>query len=895
MFCLALKRGKSPSGLRQEKELFQARIKNPKSVLEDAKSLAFVMVRNGLENPRDGLMQQKNVPYWEYVEKFHPKYMREVMDKARVIARGLSKDFFKHPEKYPMPSKQPAGGGMGGLGAAATGKVVTAAIDANEPYVYLYKNGTDFLMYGTWASLIASGTIVAGLPYLANDGALYHLHCGSNRVPRNAASIQEFRRMESEMPKAMADAIMAKMKEFGQQYNSFDAYTYLNKVKEEKDWFFAAFNARFAGPSAALALEEANSDYPIAMKMPEQTLAIRKAIGDAMEPFVKRLVDSLGVDGVKCEIKMVDSGRENEPFMAKWKKYDDARELETRLARMKEVAPDVMYSKGTAIATLDMRSLVMTMVSMPRTKIHETDESYYKAMFYLKEAKEASARRVLDFMTQEYFWPYYQARPITEEEVGRAMQTFGPLSEIVTDKGGDNQDFLRDCNRLMILVKASKMDDAGFLQAWMDAKTTRPTDLRSDLSMLAYLQGRKDVLKANPEMALANDDADGIVEPIYMVLDPTEPLELEVIKRKKHDQDDPYYADPKRDEAIVKTGDPELIQGYLNRNMTLAAVYVVEHGGVKGVPEEVNGLIREKTLETLEWMQRDTGDKSDKSLNLAMMAALKANDEEAAMAIDKEHADRADVLHLYGSDVSRNYMKLFRVAFDGTPLPAATEVLSMPDNPLALAKGYQAIGDTYAMLVLFSVTLDAIVRRKNPDAEYAAKFMYEILAKGDQGAHANALLAQHGMKVFEDGNIRALADPGKMSPRNISLIHVQDAMEAGDLLRAARLVGEIFKVNQNGAFDVMAKIKAASDPRLFVSMLPQAMVEQADRMPQWANVGGEAPDIEAQVLPNGRVLVKTGSAYKVVGKNICFASSPEDAVGIAMGKMMQGKSGQISE
>ena len=268
-------------------------------------------------------------------------------------------------------------------------------------------------------------------------------------------------------------------------------------------------------------------------------------------------------------------------------------------------------------------------------------------------------------------------------------------------------------------------------------------------------------------MALGNDDADGIVEPIYMALDPTDPLDLDVIKRKKYDPDDPHYADPKRDEAIVKTGDPELIQGYLNMNRKLGAIYVVEHGGVKDVPEEVNELIRQKALETLEWMETDRssaaalgGDKDDHSMCLAMVAALKANDEEAAMAIDKEHTLYTDVLHLYGPDVSRNFMKLFRIAFDGTPLPAATEVLSMPDNPLALAKGYQAIGDAYAMLVLFSVTLDAIVRRKNPDAEYAAKFMYEILAKGDQGAHANALLAQHGMKVFEDGNIRALADPG---------------------------------------------------------------------------------------------------------------------------------------
>ena len=368
MFNLALRRGKSPAGLRQEKELFQARIKNPQSVLEDAKSLAFVMMRNNLENPHDGLAQQENVPYWRYVEEYHPKYLHEVMNKARSIAKGLSKDFFKHPEKFPMPSKQPAGGGMGGLGASSTGRTVVAAIDSNEPYVYLYKNGTDFLMHGTWASLISSGTIVHGLPYLANDGALYTLHCGSNRVPRNAASLQEFRRMETEMPKAMAEAIMAKMKEFGQQYTSFDAYTYLNKVKEHKDWFFAAFNARFAGPAAAMALEETNSEYPIAMKMPEQTLAIRKAVGSAMEPFVKRLVDSLAVDGVKCDIKMVDIGRENEPFMAKWKKYDDAREVETNLARMREVAPDVLYSASIANSNIDMRSLVMTMVAQPRTK-----------------------------------------------------------------------------------------------------------------------------------------------------------------------------------------------------------------------------------------------------------------------------------------------------------------------------------------------------------------------------------------------------------------------------------------------------------------------------------------------------------------------------------------------
>jgi len=109
-FNYALHR-KVPKNLQEEEAIFN-QIPFQQRLQQDATGLAQTMVRHGLEKAEDAYdMRAGNVQYWDYVEKYHPKYRERVLQKAEELAKQLMHDFYAHPEKFPMPSKQQGGAG----------------------------------------------------------------------------------------------------------------------------------------------------------------------------------------------------------------------------------------------------------------------------------------------------------------------------------------------------------------------------------------------------------------------------------------------------------------------------------------------------------------------------------------------------------------------------------------------------------------------------------------------------------------------------------------------------------------------------------------------------------------------------------------------------------------
>jgi hypothetical protein len=155
MFNLARKRNKVPDSLMDEKAVFEDRIKKPQSLEEDASHLAVTMVRHGLDRGEDGMAEQADVEYWDYVKKFRPKYLRKVFEKAEAIAKQLAEDFKSHPEKFPLPPPPGGpggGGGGGGMFGSQNKRIVTAENEAS-----VLPNGLVLVRRGTAYYMVVGG------------------------------------------------------------------------------------------------------------------------------------------------------------------------------------------------------------------------------------------------------------------------------------------------------------------------------------------------------------------------------------------------------------------------------------------------------------------------------------------------------------------------------------------------------------------------------------------------------------------------------------------------------------------------------------------------------------------------------------------------------------------
>ena len=126
MFNFARKRnGDLSKNMVRQKTIFESKPFEQR-LKEDGFSLAKIMVGNGLAEPEDALSHMGGVEYWQYVGKYEPDYLEKVLEQTGKIAKKFSSDFFAHPEKYPLPAKQPPGGAPGGATASAKKRIIVA-------------------------------------------------------------------------------------------------------------------------------------------------------------------------------------------------------------------------------------------------------------------------------------------------------------------------------------------------------------------------------------------------------------------------------------------------------------------------------------------------------------------------------------------------------------------------------------------------------------------------------------------------------------------------------------------------------------------------------------------------------------------------------------------------
>jgi len=150
MFNLARQRyGEIPEAFKQEDMLFRSKPRE-QNLVEDINGLKRIMVEHGLENPADALSMVGDVGHWQYLQRFRPKYLKDVFRKVIHPAEQLAEEFEQHPEKFPLPQPpqggQGQGGGMPPAGAASAKRVKFASFVMPDGEI-LIKEENDYMLH----------------------------------------------------------------------------------------------------------------------------------------------------------------------------------------------------------------------------------------------------------------------------------------------------------------------------------------------------------------------------------------------------------------------------------------------------------------------------------------------------------------------------------------------------------------------------------------------------------------------------------------------------------------------------------------------------------------------------------------------------------------------------
>lgn len=821
-----------PPNLREEQALFEHKKNDPQALLGDAKSIAFIMLRNRLRDPKDVLTHIGGVQYWQYLVKYHPKYMEQVLEKAKEISEQLAFNIQNHPEKFPMPSGAPA---PGGTPVAATDKrTVQAALPPAGGTVYLRRESKDlfWLMNTFGCKLISSNP----QPFIGDDGSCRFLGISSNevRVSRHSHSVNEIFRMETEMKPRLIEMAATMAEEKG--IASDDPIRFATALIEyvttsKKNYLMLPVISRKAGPG--IAFQYLNEENPF-LREPDECSEIRSAIGKEMTKYVASFAAALAMDGI------VPS--ESQGFMPVWTAVGKKQATVDKEAVIEDLTAqiDTEVSKGPRIlkkeevgASVDMQSLVLTLMSQERTG----DEA-----------------RQIEFLMCN-LWPAYSRRPLEYEE---AKADFS-LAQMYT---------------------AATSDDAGFLEIYNNSTPSK----RVKLAKLAYQQGRKDVIATHSSMAaisirIADNDYDvAINEDIFSQLDPADPEAMKTIKKTLIDK---KKFGKKLGDMILAKGQHALLSSKGYERRTIASLMGENPYAIAALAEDEEEM--PKAISNR--ITKNDFDNQDEGLELFMAAMAKGSKNKEELTNMVRRGFPVQKIWLYAGEKTMNdFSRLTRIGSDGKDIPEASEIYSAPEEVMPLAKNLISIGDFSGLFSLFSLTLKAFSGDKfetMPEwMTYDISFMYQVLAKNGLGQEALSEINQAGIGIDKAGYIKRLSNPLEIASKEVTDGDVFDAVNVGNYQLAAKFLSMMYQSSPAESFKVLAQMGPPQNPKFFLGFLPREMVAQPQLLPTWAR---PKSDIEASVLPDGSVLVKDGYLYGI-GTGPKFVSNRQDAPIVAMRK-----------
>jgi hypothetical protein len=859
--------------------VIQQRIENPDAfVQQDAQQLAFVMVRNGIDDPDDAIdTVLSEEEFWDSLRKY-PKYMHRVKHIARDFAKKL-RVVKKHPELLPPPAPPGQGGGGGGAPpamAAVQGKVVTAQEDFGSPQASIR---IDSVAGGALAKTWGAGFLDGSLTVLTPEGEEITIRTARSRAPRNSPIIVAIYEMEMQLNKAIIAAVTEVLAKYEKKMSPASIQAWLDMIKTKRprhedvgnvarffQWNMAPFNALFTDPVYAMMLLDEHNHL---VSEPEATMEVRKAIGKAMEPFVQKLAQAVNASFLGISPTLVIPPQ-NSPLFKKYKQKNEKKISE----------PRVLLPEETERSEGDFSSWLMTAVSEDALPV----------------ARQHCVRLLMENIYENY--EEYIGRPISPGEYDRMR---------VGAEGDDTWE--QSLNDLADVINGVYMDDRKLLEAITKGNNGSDQSLDNSkfhLVALAAAQNRQWIIRNAPQICFGVVNEDDytsfpvVVQDFFDKLDPTDPKALAVIKDVVDHGDDVSNADPsyKVDEAIYKTGDNDLISKVLEKtngqsvgsplrkSTEVATLYAISK---VRTPEDATAFLQDTIRqEAIQNVTRNIGNSRGDNpeggliggLFLSALGKSSLPLETVRQFLGNSGMKPINAL-IFGDKEAQDIRRKARINWNGEPLPTASEIKAKPEDPLDMAKLFADIQDYSALFALLTVCANDIVahhnRQINQWDEYTIKYILEVLQASPLAESAQRLMSSIGMFWNNEGALRAIRR--SLSPSQVSIMHIQDAGDGGDPLTAARYLAQIYSVQPDVAVSIFHKLRPFQNFDQFKSMLPVAM--QRALQPK-------QPDVEATVLPNGLVLTKTGGVYTVKTKkaSYSFVASDAEAPRIAMLKAL---------
>jgi hypothetical protein len=199
------------------------------------------------------------------------------------------------------------------------------------------------------------------------------------------------------------------------------------------------------------------------------------------------------------------------------------------------------------------------------------------------------------------------------------------------------------------------------------------------------------------------------------------------------------------------------------------------------------------------------------------------------------------------------YLRANRMDWRGDPVPRPSEIFSVSETAVPLAKNLADLEDKEGLLILLRRCADVSHnKRKGKGFQEIARIVWDALRSMGVGGEAEAMLRRMGLS-FRKGRIRGADVPDAPSGEDIA-----DAIGDGDDVGAAIMLDRIGAADPGEAGRVLRSLPEPRDTDSFLSLLLPDVIGDEESLPDWAR-----RKVAARLLPNGMIVRGTSSSFRL--------------------------------
>lgn len=542
----------------------------------------------------------------------------------------------------------------------------------------------------------------------------------------------------------------------------------------------------------------------INLREPEDVVELRLRIGKACFPMISRLKNALLIDGITFqEIKSyLPSCCANS--------HPNTNDKHDRVID-KQINHEMHLLGEDSSTSTDIKSLFLTLT--------HKDSKF----------KQEAAYRICDLISR---YPELVASHEFSE------------SDIISIKNSAPQYAEKVINTLSLI----NADEADIMKAYFDGD-----DFDKYIASNFVVSLKKDsVFFAMPEMCLLHGS---INIDLFDKLNPKDPTTTKIIlKSRAYNLDVPQKMfERKIAEVLCERKDEDLINIGLSESASLASFCL--------------GLLADgDTLKETDFKKYYPNSGKNENVALAAIAIMDRSPDLLKKFNSMFNVVPSSIELVSCKEHATKYMKINRITWDGKAVPNASEMFSLPENPMSLAVSLVNIEDVPAMTALL---YSCCKKFSEGDDEVKQTMIFLVRELKRQGHEENAYTVVSNFKIELGPEDDILKDEAATPDR------VMFYIQSGNTVAAAHLLNQLFSKDEEAARMTLENVPKPKDPETFLELLPVELVTSVELSDWVRNLR-----TKSFILPNGLVVTGSNGIYQCLDKG--FSCSKKDMIYTAM-------------